>query len=357
MASTYKKHYPHLDILKGFAIVCVVIAHIIQFDLYSPLGLDIRESLTFRWISSFHMPLFVLVSGFLSYRTSISSWADVVKHLETKAPQLLLPLLCIPLLYATIFAINPRTILFGLYHGGFWFTWTLFLLFVLFSLGLYLNSLFTPQKHQWLKVLWVLAPFFLIKGLNTPLRSYSGELYSAIGWELLVWLYPYFATGYFVNHYKLLDKRYTPRPITMVIVCFAFYIFYMFSDLIPLAYQYNTDTFSLLVYYPVVMSMLCVLWYGAIKLNSHFPRVSSLLAQLGKISLPIYFVHYFFLTNHYLPVCDWLKENRLPSEIYTLIALLISVEVIGVSVFAIYLIRHFPRIYKICFGRLPKSNK
>ncbi|KGO01405.1 acyltransferase [Porphyromonas sp. COT-290 OH3588] len=356
MSFTPKKHYPHLDILKGFAIICVIMGHVILRDIYDGLGLDYHENHTLRLISSFHMPLFVLVSGFLSQRLSFSSWDDVLKYLQTKASQLLLPLLCLPVLYAIIFSVNPWTMLFGLYHGGFWFTWSLFLLFVLFSLGIYIDSLVTPQKHQWQKVLWILAPFILLKALNMPLRNFSGELYSAIGWELLTWLYPYLVTGYLLGHYNLLTKKYIPRPTTAVLFCAIFYIFYMFSDLIPMAHRYNMDAYSLLTYYPAVMSILCALWYGAIKLNDIAPKIGSWLAELGKISLPVYFLHYFFLTNHYLTIPDWVRDYRLPSEIYSLIAIPITAVVLGISLLVIRLIKRFPIAYKLCFGRLPASK-
>lgn len=357
MSFTPKKHYPHLDILKGFAIICVVIGHVVLFDLYTPLGLNVLDNLAFRWVSSFHMPLFFLVSGFLSYRVSFSSLSEVAKYWKAKASQLLLPLLCIPILYAITFSVSPRTMLLGSYHGGFWFTWSLFLAFTLFSLNLYLYIRFSRKKTQKRRALWLLVPLLLFKGLNVPLRNLSGELYSAISWELLIWLYPYFLTGYFLSYYELLKKRWISRPIVVVIFCVSFYTFYMFSDLFPVAWRYNTDTYSSLSHYPAVISFIYVLWYGSIKLNSSFPKVGSILAQLGKISLPIYFVHYFFLTNHYLPILDWFKENRLPDEIYSLMALPLTVIVLGVSVLVIRLISRFPRIYKVCFGRLPEPNK
>lgn len=53
-----------IDILRGIAILLVVLGHYIQV-IYSPLAFD--DNLLFRIIYSFHMPLFIFISGWLSY--------------------------------------------------------------------------------------------------------------------------------------------------------------------------------------------------------------------------------------------------------------------------------------------------
>ena len=55
-----KARIAYIDNLKGFAILLVVIGHIIQF-LYCPDKFD--SNIIFRFIYSFHMPLFVIVAG------------------------------------------------------------------------------------------------------------------------------------------------------------------------------------------------------------------------------------------------------------------------------------------------------
>ena len=49
-----------LDIVKGFAIVLVVLGHAIQYTYR-----DFDNLFVFRLIYSFHMPLFMFVSGML----------------------------------------------------------------------------------------------------------------------------------------------------------------------------------------------------------------------------------------------------------------------------------------------------
>lgn len=49
-----------LDVLKGFAIFLVVMGHAIQYN-----QVDFDTNPVFRFIYSFHMPLFMFVSGFI----------------------------------------------------------------------------------------------------------------------------------------------------------------------------------------------------------------------------------------------------------------------------------------------------
>lgn len=56
-----KKRIVYLDRLKGFAILLMVLAQVYLFPL------QMGDSLVFRMIGSFHMPLFMFISGFVAF--------------------------------------------------------------------------------------------------------------------------------------------------------------------------------------------------------------------------------------------------------------------------------------------------
>lgn len=58
-----------IDIIKGIAILLVVIGHNIQYGSDSSLRLtgDFFEHPLYKFIYSFHMPLFTLISGYLCH--------------------------------------------------------------------------------------------------------------------------------------------------------------------------------------------------------------------------------------------------------------------------------------------------
>ena len=77
----HRLHY--IDNLKGVLILLVVLGHCIQCT-----DLDFDHNAVFRYIYSFHMPLFMCVSGFVSYKPDIK-WQTVQKRFR----QLIIPFL------------------------------------------------------------------------------------------------------------------------------------------------------------------------------------------------------------------------------------------------------------------------
>ncbi|MDE6264225.1 MAG: acyltransferase family protein [Paramuribaculum sp.] len=55
----------YIDNLRGFLIILVKLGHCIQ-NLYT----DFDQNIVFRYIYSFHMPLFMFIRGFVSYKDS-----------------------------------------------------------------------------------------------------------------------------------------------------------------------------------------------------------------------------------------------------------------------------------------------
>lgn len=70
----------HLDVIKGIAIIFVIIHH----GINTPIIPEI--------IDSYHMPLFIFVSGILSARELTFSWENISRYWKKKGLQLLLPL-------------------------------------------------------------------------------------------------------------------------------------------------------------------------------------------------------------------------------------------------------------------------
>ncbi|HEX8426093.1 acyltransferase family protein [Hymenobacter sp.] len=123
-----------LDYLKGIAIFLVVWGHCIQFA--SDYDFDFFSNQTFIFIYSFHMPLFMFVSGYLFFLTQKNK--NFAKIFKSKTNQILVPLL----LWTIIFLIvtNVRGILrgnflsgitvplfIGTLTGGFWFLWCIYI--------------------------------------------------------------------------------------------------------------------------------------------------------------------------------------------------------------------------------------
>ena len=108
------------DVLKGIAILLVVIGHVYRTSLqgaYSALE-DI--------IYTVHMPLFVLVSGYFTQRPPTWTRYGVYSYWKGKVLRLLLPLLFIAELHSIIISGEVGLPLQSMV-GAYWFTYALFL--------------------------------------------------------------------------------------------------------------------------------------------------------------------------------------------------------------------------------------
>lgn len=114
------------DIIKFFAIFCVVWGHCIQHLLSS----EYWEEPIYRYLYSFHMPLFMMVAGF--FAANINKNKTFWSSLTTKFRQLIIPLLssCVIICILDIYA-NQGGYFYHLYKS-LWFLKSLFLCNVLY---------------------------------------------------------------------------------------------------------------------------------------------------------------------------------------------------------------------------------
>ena len=67
MVNVMKKRNEFIDILKGYAIILVVLGHSLQYGCGLLPNNQFFSNNIFKIIYTFHMPLFVLISGYLFY--------------------------------------------------------------------------------------------------------------------------------------------------------------------------------------------------------------------------------------------------------------------------------------------------
>lgn len=78
----------YIDQLKGIAILLVVLGHVIGYN-------NCEDSFLWRFIYSFHMPLFMFISGYvaqMTFRIERFGWNETISFLIKKLRTLLLPM-------------------------------------------------------------------------------------------------------------------------------------------------------------------------------------------------------------------------------------------------------------------------
>ncbi|WP_330941239.1 acyltransferase family protein [Bacteroides sp. MSB163] len=88
-----KERFEYIDSIKGFAIFLMVMGHVIAWnytDYKTVCIYDFKQlsniklgGLVWQIIYSFHMPLFFMVSGFLSYK--IYDWQNPISQKKDKS--------------------------------------------------------------------------------------------------------------------------------------------------------------------------------------------------------------------------------------------------------------------------------
>lgn len=172
-----------IDFLKGLAIFLVVWGHVIQYDNNGKFDFFLNP--IFIFIYTFHMPLFMFISGFLFlYSLSNKRCSEVIIK---KIKQLVVPIVAWSTVYYVLtHLLTGKSIsiiaLIKSYISSFWF---LFALFVL--------SLIVTLVHRYFKDNVFI---YVILGI---LILFLPEKFNLV---YIKFMYPYFVLGYLLNKYK-----------------------------------------------------------------------------------------------------------------------------------------------------------
>lgn len=297
MGDYVKKREPLFDVLRGFAIILVVFAHCIQ----NGSGAAFREDALYfgdrlyQFIYSFHMPLFMMVSGYLCYESMQRAEGRNRRRslLKARAEALLLPIfLWTALDYARILLMNhingipqPEAVIFVYFYNALnnlWFLWAVWWSFLI----VYVMHYFF-HDNVFLYVLGFLALFVIPDGLGLGAYKY---------------MLPYFIAAFYGhNIFERCTKVFSIRTrifVTLLLgICFAL-LFYFFSEesfiyltgykligrggLSNVVRQLAIDIYRTAVGFAGGL-FFAVLWQGVLQV-----KTISFLSMLGRNSLGIY---------------------------------------------------------------------
>lgn len=183
-----------LDYMKALAIFFVVLGHLID-------GVDSADNVFRTFIYSLHMPLFFIVSGFLSSK-KITSFSEIRIWFGHKL-KLLIPF--------AVFTLGDIIILngewkeyLGWHKFGLWFLWTLFLFDTIYALS---QCVLLRNRSKWIEICGLLCPVLVCIGL----RKFDDTLLGGIFNFMQMYNYAFFILGVMVARYDLhkfvLDER------------------------------------------------------------------------------------------------------------------------------------------------------
>lgn len=334
-------YLPHLDLLRGVAIVLVVLGHVF-------LRMPSPRHILFDVIYGVHLALFVFISGALASRIRITDLKAYGHVIFKKFQQLFIPFISLPLAYCVIKGIDLSVYLHEFYHAGFWFLPMLFEVFVIFLTFLLIDHHLNKRNKVWISLILGGGSFVVALGIGKILSLYP-IIQNTLSWTEVTWLYKYFLLGYFafrVRHHwePLLNK---PLISGSIIICYLVLI-YLGVHGVEILRGIPATIFGIFTFY----------WLG-LHFSKSKSRGNSILEYLGKNSLAIYIVHYFTL----LPPAEWAAlygTNTREQGLFWIDLLAGSVSTVTSIILAlaiIHILRSSSILAFLCFGEKAKRTK
>lgn len=267
------------DVVKCIAIFLVVWGHALNaFDLKHAYCGDL-----YRFIYSFHMPLFMVVSGYFSVSSYLLA-CDI--FLKKKAVQLLLPALSWSLITCAYIAIEgaPVHTVVLEFVGNSWFLKTLFACYVM----VYIVKFLLDSDIKAF-VLSCIITFMVPGGSFLEFN----------------WLLPFFWLGYFLRKYNnavLYRKGYILFVAVIIIIALSY-----MKNIFSLNYFIHIDIDSLMVNAMNLLfsflwaaSISIVIIFAVLKLCKRENVVVKALAMVGRYTLGIYVIQTILLEKFLL---------------------------------------------------------
>lgn len=275
------------DIIKGIAILLVFIGHAF-YDISHPISLIIY---------SFHMPLFMIVSGYFFFFTlKKDTWYIIrSKFVATMIPVFLTTfLLFFEKFDPDLNLIGHLKAYWGLSIRNLWFLWAYFI-----NAMIVLVVCRCVKNEPWRLIL--LSLIFVIFLLTPDYWEQTGTKF----------MFPCFVFGYYMNAHSLpeLEKR---HPFIVSIICITVYIALFLAFRIDYTFYYS-KVYIFNGYYPPVKMLLVNLYrvgigiFGSLALMCIVHNLMSLskrpvgrnniLAVIGSQTLGMYITHIYL--NHY----------------------------------------------------------
>lgn len=328
-----KERLNYIDWLKGIAIIAVVMSHVISFDFFSLTNCS--KLFLGRFIGSLQMPLFIFLSGLVvSYK--FESIIASSKKLLYKAWILLVPVILIGIPYAlwrgfTLyeFIINPM-------KYGYWYLITLFELYVIYYIAFSYNVLRNTKYEDFIKgcLIWILLKIIAHLHINATLLD-------AIQFWQLTFYWPFFFVATFINKYKLQDKLFSNNNLFTVSLL-------IFGGLFIYKEYSSIDN---LVMYPLQFAGILCIIYLIYKIKDKNNTILNKLCHIGRNSLDIYILHYFFIHVSYMKIVGNYFLNHPNFILETIVTLIYAIIIVYCSIYTGKLLRESKLISKILFNK------
>lgn len=338
------KRIGYIDAMRALTMILVVYSHI-QSVGYDIDGMILKQSFNSLFVL-FRMPLFFFISGWVLYKGSRIWNKQVIRSfLFNKFKVQIISTLVFFLLYLYSFNLNFYNAI-GLFKAGYWFTYTLFFFFVFYAISIIIAKFF-PYRYED-SVIIICTLFVIVVYYITILDTDSNHVrvYEVIGipqWRY----YVFFVFGTLVKKYYPSFISLTNNSYISTLIIVTFFFLFFFGSIIKLPH-FDTVKYFLFGFFGIVIVLTIF------RLSEAFFEGNSLISKsmkyIGRHTLDIYLLHFFFLPRNLAPLGNWFYECPNPTiEFFTTI--IISLMVVAVCLIISKCIRISPFLAHYLFGQ------
>ena len=340
----------YLDAMRGLTMILVVLSHIVFFGLGN-INWAFND-----FFCSFRMPLFFFISGFLFFKHNRQwDYITIKSFIAKKFLVQIIPTCIFLFLFIYVYNLFELKSL-GSYKLGYWFTITLFEYFLLYIISTKALFYFNNTGYIFITIISLIISFSSF--LYGNYHQGTGRIEDSVLWELSLSAigfvnfkyYCFFMFGTLTKQYFNLFVKFIDNQYFIGVVVILFFLFPIFTD--PDLYTYNFVGFFLRGILGVIV-IFCFFRNNAIHFNNNHIWGKSL-QYIGRRTLDIYLLHYFFLPRDIRDIQVFLNNcNSSLIELFT--AFILSLMVIFITLLISNTLMLSPLLAHYLFG--VKTNK
>lgn len=340
---TDKKRDTYVDTLRGVAMLLVVLGHTLTEAVEHS-----QNSILFNIIWSLQIPLFILVSGYVTrYGRKPETISETMKLLVRRTVAYILPWIIFTVVINGIILkkqeVTPRALFWNMDYG-YWFLITIWCINIAFILSRFIAGKMCKKQSVLTYITLIFYGCFV--GLYALIGYFAGMSFFCI--KLTLYYMPFYFLGYLFGVYKdtIFSRFFTGIQI-IIAACTVVWV----VAIVKLHLFYLDDTFPTIIIRAGVSLSGCIAVCGLFKAFSASGIIYRFTGWIGARTIEIYLLHNFFLNMIVLSA----KPEYSSALGFAVVAVNYVVTVLTVSVIA-KLLSCNRYLSFILFGKTLKKN-
>lgn len=290
MNKELKERNQYIDMLRGLAILMVVLGHTMTGTVE-----NVEKSIVFNIIWSVQMPLFILISGYVTkYSQKIDTKLKLWNYIKKRTISYLVPWISWTILIRGIILrqktwLNVKWILWHM-DSGYWFLFTLWTIAVIFGIAQYLSLKFQFSSKNTIKMV---CSCILLMIIGSGCLLLVGILLgiSFLGIKLTLYYIPFYLLGYIFGKIQATISNGNKYNVIQAIIAIAMTIYVIL--IANYNFYYNTDDVLSIMRRIIAAITGCIVIAGVSE--PMLKKYDDFFVWLGRHSLEIYLIHTLYL--------------------------------------------------------------